>query len=68
MYYFILWRLFCRSHLYVFNIAVIGAILQVMLFHVGSAAALKYNGDGWESWLAGNLDKDSVSWSEGPGM
>ena len=42
---------------YVFSI-----ILQVMLWCMDSAAALKCNGCGLESLLAGHLDKGSVQW------
>ena len=35
---------------------------------MGSAAALKCNGYGFESLLAGYLDKGSVHWREGPNM
>ena len=46
-------------------VTIIAMILQVMLWHVESAPALKCNGYGLESWLAGHLEKDSVHWREG---
>ena len=44
------------------------AIASVTLWRVDSAAALKWNSNGSEYWLAGHLDKGSVHWREGPGM
>ena len=43
----------------------ISTILPVMLWHVDSAPALKCNGYGLESWLAGHLDKSIIHWREG---
>ena len=45
-------------------IAIIAAILAVTLWCVDSAAALKCNGYGLESWLAGHLNKGSVHWKK----
>ena len=49
-------------------ITIIATILVVMLWYVDSAAALKYNGYGFESSLARQLEKDSIYWRRGPGM
>ena len=38
----------------------IAIILQVMLWHVDNAPALKYNGYKLKSWPAGHLEKGSV--------
>ena len=42
-------------------------ILEVTFWHMESAVALKCNGNGLESLLAGLLEKSSVHW-RGPGM
>ena len=49
-------------------IAIIATFLQVTLWRVGGAPALKCNGYGLESWLAGRLEKGSVHWSGRLGM
>ena len=46
-------------------IAIIATILQVTLWHMDSAPALKCNGYGLESWLAGHLEK--AMYTEGGG-
>ena len=45
----------------------IAIILQVMLWFVDSAPALKYHGYRLQSWLAGHLEKGSVHWRVRPG-
>ena len=47
-------------------IAMITTVLSVMLWHADSTVALKCNGYGLESWLAGHLEKGCVHW-RGPG-
>ena len=49
-------------------IAIIAAILQVNLWCMNSATALRCNGYGLESWLARHLKKGSVHWRGRPGM
>ena len=51
------WRLFCHNHLCVFILPLFAIILQVTLWHVDSAPALKCNGYKIESWLAGHLTR-----------
>ena len=58
-------RLDCKGLMYVYT-AIIAIILQVALWHMESALALKYYGDGLESWLAGHLEKGTVLWRGGP--
>ena len=41
-------------------LAIVDVILQVTLWHVDSAPALKCNGYKLKSWLAGHLEKGSV--------
>ena len=48
--------------------AIIALILQVMLWHVDSGPALKFNDDELESWLAGYLEKGSAIWRGKPSM
>ena len=43
-----------------YNIDIIATILQVALWYVDSAPALKYISYKLESWLAGHLEKGSV--------
>ena len=49
-------------------IAIMAMLLQVMLCHMDSAPALKYNGKGLASWMAGHLRKGNVHWKGSPGM
>ena len=49
-------------------IAIIATILQLMLWCIDSAPALKYKGYELESWLAGHFNKDSVQWRGRLGM
>ena len=41
-------------------VAIIATILQVTLWFMNNAPALKYNGHGLETWLAGYLEKEEV--------
>ena len=61
------WRLLCHNHSCVY-IAIFATIPQVMQWHMDSAPALKCNGYGLKSWLAGHLEKGSVHWRGRPGM
>ena len=47
-------------------IAIIATNLQVMMWRMDSAPALKYNGYALESLLAGHIEKGSVHWRERP--
>ena len=48
--------------------AIIATILQVTLWCMDSAPALKCHGYRLEAWLVGQLEKGHVHWRERPSM